>query len=282
MIDPEHPRLSVRRQCELIGLCRSSWYYEPARETAANLALMRRIDAVYLRRPFFGSRRLADELGVNRKRVQRLMRLMGLEAIYPKPRTTQRGADHKIYPYLLRNVEVTRPDQVWSSDITYIPLRGGFLYLMAIIDWFSRYVIAWRLSNTLEGSFCLEALDEALATGRPEIFNSDQGSQFTALAFTGRLEASGVRISMDGRGRAMDNVFIERLWRTVKYEEVYLKDYPSPWAAEHGLRAYWEFYNWQRRHSSLDDRTPADVYFAGRSHTRQRRRRRAVLASSVS
>ena len=281
MIDPEHPRLSVRRQCELIGLCRSSWYYEPARETPANLALMRRIDEVYLRRPFFGSRRLADELGVNRKRVQRLMRLMGLEAIYPKPRTTRRRGDHKIYPYLLRNVEITRPDQVWSTDITYIPLRGGFVYLVAILDWFSRYVIAWRLSNTLEGSFCLEALDEALATGRPEIFNSDQGSQFTSAAFTGRLEDSGVRISMDGRGRAMDNVFVERLWRTVKYEEVYLKDYASPWAAEGQLTAYWEFYNWQRCHSSLDNRTPAEVYFAGRPSKRQPRRRRGALVSSV-
>ena len=203
MIDSEECRLSVRRQCELIGLCRSSWYYEPARETPGNLELMRRIDKVYLRRPYFGSRRLADELGVNRKRMQRLMRLMGLEAIYPKPRTTRRDTEHKIYPYLLRNLEITRPDQVWSTDITYIPLRSGFLYLAAIMDWFSRYVIAWRLSNTLEGRFCLEALDEALATGRPEIFNSDQGSQFTALAFTERLEQAGVQISMDGRGRAV-------------------------------------------------------------------------------
>jgi len=282
LIAPEHPRLSVRRQCELIGLCRSSWYYEPPRETPANLELMRRIDEVYLRWPFFGSRRLADELGVNRKRMQRLMRLMGLEAIYPKPRTTQRHVDHKIYPYLLRNLEITRPDQVWSTDITYIPLRSGFLYLVAIMDWFSRYVIAWRLSNTLEGSFCLEALDEALATGRPEIFNSDQGAQFTALAFTERLEEAGVQISMDGRGRALDNVFVERLWRTVKYEEVYVNDYPSPWAAEGGLTAYWEFYNWQRRHSSLASRTPAEVYFAGRCSNRQPRRRGVLLASRVS
>jgi putative transposase len=268
----------VRRQCELIGLCRSSWYYEPARESPANLELMREIDKLYLKRPFFESRRLADELGMNRKRVQRLMRLMGLEAVYPKPRTTRRAPDHKVYPYLLRNLAITRPDQVWSTDITYIPLRGGFLYLTAIMDWFSRYVIAWRLSNTLEGSFCIEALDEALATGRPEIFNSDQGSQFTALAFTRRLEDAGVQISMDGRGRAMDNVFVERLWRTVKYEEVYTHEYTDPWMAEGRLTWYWEFYNWERRHSSLAKRTPADVYFAGRRGKRsaQRAARAAV------
>jgi putative transposase len=200
-------------------------YYQSQGETQANLALMRQIDQQYLETPFYGSRKLADVLGVNRKRVQRLMRLMGLEAIYPKRRTTWPGAGHKIYPYLLRNVEILRPDQVWSTDITYIPLHHGFLYLVAVLDWFSRYVLAWRLSNTLDGRFCLEALDEALGRGKPEIFNSDQGAQFTAAAFTGRLESAGVAISMDGRGRALDNVFVERLWRSVKYEEVYLKDY---------------------------------------------------------
>jgi putative transposase len=203
--------LSIAQQCELLGLPRSTWYYEPVGETAENLALMRRIDEVYLRWPFYGSRKIAEELGVNRKRVQRLMRQMGLQAIYPKRRTTWPGAGHKIYPYLLRDIEVTRPDQVWATDITYVPMRHGFLYLVAIMDWYSRYVLSWRLSNTLEGTFCVEALEEALRRARPEIFNSDQGSQFTAAAFTGRLEACGVAISMDGRGRAIDNVFVERL-----------------------------------------------------------------------
>jgi len=221
---------------------------------------MKRIDQQYMETPFYGSRKMAFELGTNRKRVQRLMRIMGLEAVGVKRRTTRPAAGHKIYPYLLRNLAITRPDQVWSSDITYIPLRHGFLYLTAVMDWYSRYVLAWRLSNTLEGSFCLEALDEALATKRPEIFNSDQGSQFTAAAFTGRLEKCGVAISMDGRGRALDNVFIERLWRSVKYEEVYLKDYADGWEAEASLAAYFHFYNHERIHQSFGYRTPAEVY----------------------
>lgn len=221
---------------------------------------MRSIDRQYLETPCYGSRKLACTLGVNRKRVQRLMRRMGLEAIYPKRRTTRPGAGHKIYPYLLRNVAIERPDQVWSTDITYLPLRHGFLYLTAVIDWHSRYVLSWRLSNTLDGGFCLQALEEALASGRPEIFNTDQGAQFTAVAFTQRLEASGVQISMDGRGRALDNVFIERLWRTVKYEDVYLKDYADGWEAESGLRAYFDFYCRRRIHQALAYRTPAEVY----------------------
>ena len=253
------------RQCQLTGLARSSWYYHPQGETAENLALMRRIDAQYLETPFYGSRKLAEVLSVNRKRVQRLMRIMGLEAIYPKRRTTWPGAGHKIYPYLLRNVEIVRPDQVWSTDITYIPLRHGFLYLVAVLDWFSRYVLAWRLSNTLTSLFCLEALDEALSTSRPEIFNSDQGSQFTATAFTGRLESAGVAISMDGRGRALDNVFVERLWRSVKYEEVYLKDYRDGWEAEASLERYFRFYCNERIHQALGYRTPAEVYQEGRN-----------------
>ena len=204
---------------------------------------MRAIDEQYLRTPFYGSRKMADVLGINRKRAQRLMRMMGIEAIYPKRRTTWPGAGHKIYPYLLRDVAVTRPNQVWGSDITYVPLRHGFLYLVAILDWYSRYVLAWRLSNTLTGDFCMEALDEALHMATPEIFNSDQGSQFTATGFTARLEAHGVAISMDGRGRAIDNVFVERLWRSVKYEEVYLKDYVDGWQAEASLAAYFRFYN---------------------------------------
>ena len=225
---------------------------------------MRVIDEQYLRTPFYGSRKLSVVLGVNRKRVQRLMRVMGIEAIYPKRRTTWPGAGHKIYPYLLRNVEVTRPDQVWVSDITYVPLRHGFLYLVAVMDWYSRYVLSWRLSNTLTGSFCLEALDEALSQDQPGIFNSDQGSQFTATAFTSRLESRGVAISMDGRGRAIDNVFIERLWRSVKYEEVYLRDYTVGWHAEASLAAYFRFYNHERIHQSLGYRMPADVYLERR------------------
>ena len=221
---------------------------------------MRRIDEQYLRTPFYGSRKLSNVLGVNRKRIQRLMRMMGIEAIYPKRRTTWPGAGHKIYPYLLRNVEITRSDQVWASDITYVPLRHGFLYLVAVMDWYSRYVLSWRLSNTLTGNFCLEALEEALSRSQPEIFNSDQGSQFTATAFTSRLQTAGVAISMDGRGRAIDNVFIERLWRSVKYEEVYLRDYTDGWQAESSLSEYFRFYNEERIHQGLDYRTPAAVY----------------------
>jgi putative transposase len=259
-IESGHKRFTIARQCELVGLARSTQYYRPAGESAENLALMRVIDEQYLRTPFYGSRKLAIALGVNRKRVQRLMRVMGIKAIYPKRRTTWPGAGHKIYPYLLRNVEVVRPDQVWASDITYVPLRHGFLYLVAVMDWYSRYVLSWRLSNTLTGSFCLEVLDAALAQAKPEIFNSDQGSQFTASTFTSRLESRGIAISMDGRGRAIDNVFIERLWRSVKYEEVYLKDYASGWDAEASLAAYFRFYNEERIHQALGYRTPLEIY----------------------
>jgi putative transposase len=260
--------LSVRWQCELLEVNRASWYYEPVPESAENLALMRQIDEQYLATPFFGSRQMTawlqrQGLRVNRKRVQRLMRLMGLEAIYPKPRTTQRGAGHKIYPYLLRDLTITRPNQVWGSDITYVPLWRGFLYLVAILDWYSRYVVAWRLSNSLEGSFCQECLDEALSQGKPEIFNTDQGVQFTCEAFTSRLLTNGIAISMDGRGRALDNVFVERLWRTVKQEHVYLHGHTTVWEAEDGLSAYFGFYNGERPHSRLGNRTPAEVYRLG-------------------
>lgn len=221
---------------------------------------MRRIDEVYLKYPFYGSRKLAEVLGYNRKRIGRLMRLMGIAAIGPKRRTTRPASGHKIYPYLLRNVTIARPDHVWSSDITYIPMRHGFLYLVAVMDWFSRYVLSWRLSNTLEGSFCVDVLDDALALGRPEIFNSDQGSQYTAAAFTSRLESAGIAISMDGRGRALDNVFIERLWRSVKYEEVYLHAYETPRQAVEQLASYFRFYNDERIHQSLGYRTPASIY----------------------
>jgi putative transposase len=221
---------------------------------------MRALDAQYLQTPFYGSRKLAAVLGYNRKRIQRLMRLMGIEAIHPQRRTTWPGAGHKIYPYLLRNLTVTRPDQVWASDITYVPLRHGFLYLVAVMDWYSRHVVSWRLSNTLDAGFCIAALEEALSRGTPEIFNTDQGSQFTASAFTSRLQQRDVAISMDGRGRALDNVFIERLWRSVKYEEVYLKEYRDGWEAEASLEAYFRFYSHERIHQALGYRTPAEVY----------------------
>lgn len=266
----------MRRQCALLGLNRSTWYYEPVPESAANLALMRRIDEQYLHRPYFGSRRMAQWLRrqgvpINRKRVQRLLRIMGLEAIYPKPRTTQAGAGHKIYPYLLRNVTVERPNQVWSADITYVPLRRGFLYLTAILDWYSRYVLAWRLSNSLDGDFCVEALEEALGRARPEIFNSDQGVQFTSREFTGVLESAAVAISMDGKGRALDNVFVERLWRSVKYEEVYLHDYATGAECYAGLNTYLRFYCEERPHQALAYRTPAEVYRGGDPGAKRKR-----------
>jgi putative transposase len=265
MVEHGHPALSVRRQCELLGLSRSSLYYEPGGEAAEDLRLMRRIDEQYTARPFYGSRRMTIRLNeqgeeVNRKRVQRLMRVMGLEAIYPKPRLSLAGKGHRIYPDLLRGAKVERRDQVWSTDVTYVPMASGFMYLAAVIDWFSRYVIAWRLSNTLDGSFCLEMLEEALRGGRPEIFNTDQGVQFTAAAFTGRLESAGVAVSMDGRGRALDNVFVERLWRTVKYEDIYIQGYDTVAGLHRGLARYFAFYNDERPHQSLGYRTPAAVY----------------------
>jgi putative transposase len=245
-------------------------YYEAVPETAENLRLMRLIDQEYTAHPFLGSRRLTTWLvkqgeEVNRKRVQRLMRLMGLEAIYPKPRLSVPGRGHRIYPYLLRNVSIDRPDQVWSSDITYVPLAQGFMYLAAIIDWYSRYVVAWRLSNTLDGWFCVEMLEEALGRGRPEVFNTDQGVQFTQAAWTAKLEAVGVQVSMDGKGRCLDNVFVERLWRSVKYEDIYLWRYDDVPQLQRGLGRYFPYYNEERQHQALDYRTPATVYQRGRS-----------------
>ena len=242
-------------------------YYRPAETPADDLRVMRLIDGVYTARPFYGSRRMAVELGrrgevVNRKRVQRLLRVMGLEAIYPKPRTTVPAPGHRVYPYLLRDVAVERPGCVWSADITYLPLPGGFMYLAATIDWFSRLVVAWRLSNTLDGAFCQEMLEAALATGTPEVFNTDQGVQFTARAFTQRVERAGAAVSMDGRGRCLDNVFVERLWRSVKYEDVYIRGYESVPELERGLAAYFRFYNTERPHQSLGYRTPAEVHAA--------------------
>ena len=260
--------LSVRRQCALLELARSSFYYTPADVSEEDLCLMRLIDEEYLRRPFYGSRKMTQylrrlEYEVNRKRVQRLMRVMGIEAIYPR-KTTVPAVGHKVYPYLLRRVKIVRVGQVWSTDITYVPMRRGFMYLVAILDWYSRYVLSWRVSNTLETAFCLDALEEALDRyAAPEIFNTDQGSQFTSEAFTGRLEAAGIAISMDGRKRALDNVFIERLWRTVKYEDIYLKDYSTADELIEGLGHYFTFYDHQRFHQALDYRTPWEVYSEG-------------------
>ena len=267
-IDPEHGGLSVARPCALAGLARSSYYFTPtASESAENLARMRKIDELYLERPFFGYRRMAGWLRelkwtVNEKRVLRLMRLMGLQAVVPGPHTSRRHPQNRVYPYLLRDRRIEAPNEVWCADITYVPMRRGFLYLVAIMDWFSRYVLAWELSNSLETAFGLAALDRALERGAPEIFNTDQGSQFTSEEFTARLEAAQVRVSMDGRGRVTDNIFIERLWRSVKYEEVYLRDYADGAEARRGLERYFRFYNTQRRHQALDNRTPREVHMA--------------------
>ena len=268
MVEPTHATLSIRRQCELIGLNRATFYYRPTQDSTLNLRLMRLIDEQYLKTPFYGWPRMTAHLHrqghrVNHKRVQRLMRQMGLQAIYPKRRTTVPAEGHKVYPYLLRNLTIRRPNQVWSTDITYIPMQRGFMYLVAIMDWYSRYVITWQLSNTLDGRFCLDALEQALARGCPDIFNTDQGAQFTAQAFTLRLEAADIRISMDGRGRALDNVFIERLWRSVKYECVYLHEYETVMQLERSLTDYFTFYNHERPHQSLSYHTPAEVHFAG-------------------
>jgi putative transposase len=251
----------------LLGLARSTAYYKRQSVSVEELALVRKLDELYTESPYYGARRLAhclaeEGFGVGRKQVRRLMLLMGIEAIYPKPNLSQPNAEHKIYPYLLRDYTISRANEVWSSDITYIRLRGGFVYLTAVIDWFSRYVLSWRLSNSLDTHFCLEALEEALEKGRPEIFNTDQGCQFTSKEFTGRLKEAQVKISMDGRGRALDNIFVERLWRTVKYEEVYLKDYQNVGQARQDLAQFLTKYNQRRPHQSLEYRTPQQVHFA--------------------
>lgn len=264
-MEPGHPHLSIVRQCELLGLARSSYYYEPAPISEEDLHLMRLLDAQYTHTPFYGKRKMVNFLAeqgyhVDRKRVRRLMQLMGLETIYPKPRLSQPGEPMVRYPYLLRGMSIEHVNQVWSSDITYIRLAHGFIYLTAIIDWWSRFVLAWELSTTLETSFCLAALDQALSAAQPEIFNTDQGVQFTSKDYTNRLLQSQVRISWDGRGRALDNIFVERLWRSVKYEEVYLKDYQTVSEARDGLNQYFRFYNHERYHQSLDYKTPFAVY----------------------
>ena len=267
LIEEDHPQLSVRRQCALLGLSRSSLYYRPQAEHPENVQLMRLLDEQYTAPPFYGVRRMTAWLrsqgyAVNHKRVARLMQQMGIAAIYATPKLSQAAAGRTIYPYLLRGVKITRVNHVWSTDITYIRLHQGFVYLVAVMDWLSRYVLSWALSVTLEGQFCREALLQALRHGtRPEIFNTAQGVQFTSSDFTGLLKAEGIQISMDGRGRALDNVFVERLWRTVKYEEVYVRDYTTVREARRGLEEYFTFYNHKRLHQALGYQTPAAVYY---------------------
>ena len=269
LIDRGHGPLSLRRQCRLLGVARSGVYRPPRPANENDLGLMRRIDELFTAWPFLGSRRMmvmlrTDGLPLNRKRVRRLMRKMGIVALGPKPRTTKPALGHKVFPYLLRNLAIERPNQVWAADITYVPIGRGFLYLVAVIDWASRAVLAWRLSNTMDVSFCVAALEEAQARfGTPDIFNTDQGSQFTSAIFTGRLAAAGIRISMDGRGRWMDNVFIERLWRSLKYEDIYLKGYADGREARAGIAAWIAFYNSRRPHQALGNRTPMAVWRAG-------------------
>jgi putative transposase len=276
LVEASDSPISIRRQCQLLGLHRSNLYYEPTlgagaeegQESEENLALMRLLDEQYTQTPFYGVRRMTEWLRqerhqVNPKRVRRLLRKMGLWAIYPSPSTSKAAPAHRIYPYLLRGVPIQEVNQVWSSDITYVRLHRGFCYLVAVIDWFSRYVLSWEVATSLEASFCVEALDKALAAGscRPKVFNSDQGVQFTSLEFTGQLLAHDISISMDGRGRALDNIFVERLWRSVKQEEVYIRDYQSVGEVVEGLGRYFDFYNHRRLHQSLSYRTPATVYW---------------------
>lgn len=267
MIDPSNQQLSISRQCEIVGVSRSSYYYQPMPISQEELELMRKIDELYLANPSSGSRTISRQLDrqgitANRKRVQRLMRLMGIEAVYPKPRTSQPHPQHKIYPYLLRGLTINRTNQVWATDITYIPMARGYMYLVAIMDWHSRKVLSWRISNTLETAFCIEALEEALSRyGAPEIFNTDQGAQFTSNAFTKVLKDNHVAISMDGRGRCQDNIFVERLWWTLKHQYIYLHSFDTGKSLRRGLTEWIQYYNHERGHSSLDDRTPDEVYY---------------------
>ena len=286
MLESNPPDISIRRQCELLGLSRSTASYCRRPQNPVNLVLKEAIDRQYTARPFYGVPRMTAHLRragweVNPKRVRRLMREMDLMAIYPKPRLSVLNKAHPAYPYLLRELKIERPDQVWASDITYVRLRGGFVYLTAILDWHSRYVVSWELSNTLDAGFCIEALERALAISEPEIFNSDQGCQYTSEAFTDRLKAAGIRISMDGRGRVFDNIFVERLWRTVKYEEVYLKDYAAVPEAYESLARYFRFYNHERPHQALAWRTPAELYFETREAADPARRGAAAAATPV-
>jgi len=266
MIGPSEP-LSISSQCRLLDISRSSFYYKPKPMKKEDLELMRLIDEQFLKTPTWGSRSMRNHLRrlgyrINRKRVQRFMRIMGLEPIYPKPRTSRPHPDHKVYPYLLRDLTINRPNQVWTSDITYIPMRRGFMYLVAVMDWYSRKILSFRVSNTLDSEFCIEALEEALLRyGKPEIFNTDQGAQFTSRGFVGVLESLGIQVSMDGRGRAQDNIFIERLWWTLKYHYIYLHTFDSGSELRQGLRQWVDFYNQERSHQALDNLTPDEVYY---------------------
>jgi putative transposase len=266
MIEPNHKKISVVRQCELLSLSRSSYYYVSGKDDVYNRILMNLIDEQYTRTPFYGVAKMTAWLHrqghlVNQKRVRRLMRLMGLEALYPKPNLSKVSPAHKKYPYLLKNMVIDHPDQVWTADITYIRMQQGFIYLVAIMDWYSRYVLSWEISITLDAGFCNEAMERALQSSQPEIMNTDQGVQFTSSAFIGILEDKNIKISMDGRGRAFDNIFVERLWRSVKYEEVYLHQYTTVSEARHNLKRYFHFYNTERPHQALDYRTPYELYF---------------------
>jgi putative transposase len=274
-IDPSDGVLSLARQCTLLDVARSSWYYQPVATNAEDLVLLNLIDEEYTKRPFYGSRKILVYLRamghvINRKRVCRLMRVLGVSGIVPGPNTSKRNQAHKVYPYLLTGLEIVRPNQVWSTDITYIRLAHGFVYLVAVIDWFSRYVVAWRLSNSLETSFCLEALEESLRSGMPEIFNTDQGVQFTSDEFTGYLKERQIKISMDSKGRALDNIFVERLWRSVKYEDIYIKGYETMKEAQGGLKQYFQFYNNERYHQSLDYKTPWEVHYGTQNEAKKK------------
>lgn len=266
MVEKENKDVSLKKQCDLLGICRSSLYYKPSSASEEDLELMRKIDEQYLKTPFYGYRRITvclqrEGYAVSFKKVRRLMRLMGLEAIYQRPRTSKSHPGHKIYPYLLKDMAIERPNQVWTTDITYLPMRRGFLYLVALMDWVSRYVLSWRLSNTLEADFCIDALEEALSLfGIPEVHNSDQGSQFTSQSYVGILTANGIQVSMDGRGRFLDNIFVERLWRSLKYEEVYLNAYETVADARRSIGAYFHFYNNERPHEALGYKTPKEIF----------------------
>lgn len=266
LIEANNDMIGISRQCELLGLTRSRYYYRPCSESLENLRIMHRIDEIFTEHPYFGVARIThclrrEGLDVNPKRIRRLMRSMGLQAIYPKPNLSKNDPQHIVFPYLLRGVRIEKPDHVWSTDITYVRMEGGFAYLVAVIDWYSRYVLSWELSNSLDVHFCLSALEESLTIRQPSIFNTDQGSQFTSKEFTKMLLHHKIAISMDGKGRALDNVFVERLWRSVKYENIYLKGYTTMPEAHEGLTAYFDFYNNTRPHQSLDYQTPADVYY---------------------
>lgn len=266
LLEPAYAYLPISRQCKLLEISRSSYYFSPQGLDAEDLMVMEAIDKIYTKHPFYGSPKITDALRkqgklYNHKRIARLMRIMGIQALYPKKNLSKQNQDHKVYPYLLRNTKIERNNQVWSTDITYIPMNRGSAYLVAVIDWYSRYVLSWGLSNTLDAYFCVVAVEEALAGRKPEIFNTDQGSQFTSEMFVNTIIGNDIALSMDSRGRALDNVFIERLWRSLKYEDIYIKDYGTMPELYGGLKSYFHFYNYERSHQALSYKTPAEVYF---------------------